>query len=202
MMVAMALIVATTTCFSEDKYEKHAKKEAKQMMSGKKEPAWSVAPGKQPLDMQLEKAYRMEDELTDEGENKWILGTAMSVGENYDGAKMQATTLAIQEIARSIQTALVAEFENSGGNEQLGADEAVSAMKTTMGGTQWVKNSIGRTIPVVECYQILPNKNKNVRVVIAYNMKTAKERAKNALREELIKQGIEINKHIDNFLNE
>ncbi len=202
LLVAMTLIIATGVCFSADKYEKRAKKEAKQMMSGKKEPAWQVAPGKQPLDMQLAKAYRMEEEMTDEGEQKWIIGTAMSVGENFDGAKMQATTLAIQEIARTIQTMVAAEFKSDGGNKQLGSDDAATAIQTVMGGTQWVMNTIGRTIPVVECYQILPNKNKNVRITIAYNEKTARDRAKKALREELIKQGVEINGKLDTILKD
>lgn len=202
MMVAMAIIVATGACFSADKFEKRAKKEAKQMMSGKKEPAWQVAPGKQPLDMQLAKAYRMEEELTDEGEPKWIIGTAMSIGENFDGAKMQATTLAIQEIARSIQTTVAAEIQSTGGNQQLAADEAATAVKMVLGGSQWIMNTIGRTIPVVECYQILPNKNKNVRITIAYNVKIANERAKKALREELVKQGVEISEKLENFLND
>ncbi|MBR1786570.1 MAG: hypothetical protein IJ756_05345 [Paludibacteraceae bacterium] len=202
LMVAITLIIAIGTCFSADKYEKRAKQVAKQMQSGKKEPAWQVAPGKQPLDMQLEKSYRMEDETTDDGELKWIIGTATSVGENFDGAKMQATTLAIQEIARLLQTTVAAEIESAGGNKQLEPGEAATAMETTMGGSQWIMNTIGRTIPVVECYQTLPNKNINVRVIIAYNVKTAKERAKKALREELIKQGVEINSRMEKFFDE
>lgn len=199
-MVAMALIVAVCSVSAADIYVKKANKEAKQMKSGKKEPAWMVAPGDQPLEMQLAKSYRMKDEMTDDGEEKWIMAEAMSVGENYDGAKMQALTLAIQQLAQKIQTSVAAEIKSAGGNKQLGADDAATALETVMGSTQWITNTIGKVTTVVECYQILPNKSRNVRVVIAYNEKRAKEGAKKALREELSKEGSEISDKLDKLL--
>ena len=200
MMVAMAFIVAASSICAADMYEKNAKKAAKEMTSGKKEPVWMVAPGAQPLEMQLAKSFRMQDELNDEGEPKWIMAEAMSIGENYDGAKMQALTLSIQQLAQKIQTSVATELKTEGGNQQLGADEAATALKTVMSSTQWVTNTIGKVITVVECYQILPNKNRNVRVIIAYNEKKAKDNAKKALREELIKEGHEISAQMDKLL--
>lgn len=192
-MAAMALIVATGCIFAADMYEKKAAKEAKSMAKQ----GWTVAPGAQPLEMQLTKSYRMQDEVNEEGEAKWIIGSATTVGENYDGAKMQAMTLAINNIAQQIQTTVAAKIENNVANNQLGADEAATVTKSVMGGTQWITNSIGKVITVVECYQILPNKNRNVRIVIAYSEKKAREGIKQSLRKELEKEGDDMLKALD-----
>ena len=197
----MALIVATSVAFAADSIEKKAKKVAKEMTSGKKEPAWKVAPGALPLEMQLEESYRMELERNDEGEKKWIIGRAMSIGENYDGAKMQALTLAIQNIAQQVQTTVAAQIETAVGNKQLAPDEAATATETVLGGTQWIANTIGKVTKVVECYQILPNKNRNVSLVVAYSERKAMDNAKKALREELLKEGHEISNKLDNLLS-
>lgn len=201
LMAAMAIIIATSSIFAADMYEKKAIKKAKEMTSGKKEPAWMVAPGAQPLEMQLAKNYRMQDEMTDEGEPKWIMAEAMSIAENYDFAKTQALTMAIQELARKIQTTIATEIKTAGGNKQLGPDDAATALEVTMSGTQWVTNTIGKVVTVVECYQILPNRNRNVSITIAYNEKRATDMAKQALRDELIKEGKEIGKQLEQFLN-
>ena len=193
LMVAMALIVATSGIFAADKYDKQAAKEAKQRAKD----GWMVAPGAQPLEMQLAKSYRMHDEMTDDGEPKWIIGSAMTVGENYDGAKLQAMSLAINNIAQQLQTAVASEINNNVANSQLGADEAATVTKTVMGGTQWIANTIGKVITVVECYQILPNKNRNVLIEVAYSEKKARESVKQALRKELEKEGEDILKAAD-----
>ena len=200
MMVAMAFIIATSSVFAADMYEKKANKVAKEMKSGKKESAWMVAPGGQPLEMQLAKSYRMKDELTDEGEPKWIMAEAMSVAESYDFAKTQAMTMAIQSLAQQIQTTIAAEITTTGGNKQLGPEEAATALQVVMSGTQWVTNTIGKVVPVVECYQILANKNRNVSVTIAYSEKRAVNGAKQALREELLKKGQELSVELDQLL--
>ncbi len=200
MMVAMAIIVATSTVFAVD-YEKRAKKQAKAMTSGKKEPAWMVSPSAKPLDMQLEKKFRMEDEMNDEGEPKWLFSDGMSVAENYEMAKKQALSMAIENLAHTIQSSVAEQIEKSGGNQSLGPDEAASALKMVMASTQWITNTIGKVTTVVECYQRLPNKNYNVSVTIAYSEKRAKDGAKQGLREALEKEGKLLNSQIDKVVN-
>ena len=63
-----------------------------------------------------------------------------------------------------------------------------------------ISQSIGRTIVVVECYRILPNKNREIMVRIAYNGEMAKEAAKKAVREELEKKGDDLHKQLDKVL--
>ena len=56
-------------------------------------------------------------------------------------------------------------------------------------------------VTVVECYREKPGKNKEVRVMIAYNTAMAMEAAKNAVRDELKKKGDEIHEKLDGLLN-
>ena len=142
----------------------------------------------------------MKYELDDDMFPKWIMGEAMSIGENYDAAKMQALALAKQNLAGEIKTEVAALIENNVDNKQLSADEAASVTKSISGGMQRIEQSIGRTITVTEMYRTLRNKNKEVRVQIAYNAKMAKEAAKRAVREDLEKEGEALGKKLDEIL--
>lgn len=201
MMVAIAIIVATGSVFAADKYEKMAKKTAKEMTSGKKEPAWMVAPSAKPLEMQLEKKYRMEDELNEEGESKWIMSEGRAIAEVYELAKKQALSMAIENLAHTIQSSVAEQIEKSGGNKSLGPDEAASAMKMVTASTQWITNTIGKVTILVECYQRLSNKNYNVSVTIAYSEKRAMDGAKQALRDALEQEGKLLNSQIDKLVD-
>ena len=55
-------------------------------------------------------------------------------------------------------------------------------------------------VTVVECYRILPNKNREVMVRIAYNGEMAKEVAKKAVRQELEKKGEKLHDKLDKAL--
>ena len=131
---------------------------------------------------------------------KFIIGEAMSIGQNYDAAKMQAEELAKQNLAGKIQTEITELIESNVSNEQLEADEAASITRTISASKALISQNIGRTIPLVEVYREKPNKNKEVRVYIAYNSKMAKTAAKKAIREELEKKGEKLQKKLDDIL--
>ena len=131
---------------------------------------------------------------------KYVMGEAMSIGENYDAAKMQALELAKQNLAGQIQTEITALVENTVANKQLSAEQAASITQSVMAGKSFISQSIGRTIPVVEVYRVISNKNKEVLVRIAYNSQMAREVAKNAIREDLEKKGDELHEHLDELL--
>jgi catabolite regulation protein CreA len=124
----------------------------------------------------------------------------MSIGENYDAAKMQAMELAKQNLAGQIQTEVTALIENTVANNQLDAEEAKSVTKMVSAAKNLISQRIGRVVPVVEVYRTLQNKNKEVRVYIAYNSKMAKAAAKNAIRDELAKEGDDLMKKLDEHL--
>ena len=179
-----------------EKATKAARKEAKQL----KKDGWQTAPGALPLEKQLDKSYLMQMEYDADMYPKYLMGEAMSIGENYDAAKMQALELAKQSLAGQIQTEITALVENTVSNKQLAAEDAASVTQSVMAATNLISQSIGRTITVMEVYRTKPNKNKEVLVRIAYNGAMAKAAAKKAVRGDLEKKGEELQKKLDELL--
>lgn len=179
-----------------EKASKDARKEAKKLAKE----GWVTVPGALPLEKQLDKSYMMQTEYDEDMYPKYLMGEAMSIGENYDAAKMQALELAKQNLAGLIQTEVTALVENSVANKQLGAEEAASLTQSIMGAKNLISQSIGRTIIVMECYRVKSNKNKEVLVRIAYNGAMAKAAAKRAVQDELKDKSEEIHKKLDKIL--
>ena len=111
-----------------DKATKAARKESKKL----KKEGWTTAPGALPLEKQLDKSYIMQYEYDEEMFPKYIMGEAMSIGSNYDAAKMQALELAKQNLAGQIQTEVTALIENTVVNEQMVAEQAASITRSVM----------------------------------------------------------------------
>ena len=179
-----------------EKATKTARKEAKKLIKE----GWVTVPGALPLEKQLDKSYMMQMEYDEDMYPKYLMGEAMSIGENYDAAKMQALELAKQNLAGQIQTEVTALIENSVANKQLANDEAASVTQSIMGAKNLISQSIGRTITVMECYRVKSNKNKEVLVRIAYNGAMAKAATKRAIQEELSEKSEEIHKKLDEIL--
>ena len=179
-----------------DKVTKAARKETKKL----KKEGWTTAPGALPLEKQLDKSYLMQYEYDEEMFPKYIMGEAMSIGGNYDAAKMQALELAKQNLAGQIQTEVTALIENTVANEQMEAEQAASITRSVMASKNLISQSIGRVVPVMEVYRTLPNKNKEVLVRIAYNSNMAKKAAKKAIKEDLEKKGDDLHNKLDELL--
>lgn len=179
-----------------EKASKAARKETKKM----KKDGWQTAPGALPIEKQLDKSYMMQYEYDEDMYPRYIMGEAMSVGGNYDAAKMQALELAKQNLAGQIQTEVTALIENTVANEQLQGDEAEAITRSVMAAKNLISQSLGRTIPVVEVYRTLPNKNKEVLVRIAYGGNAAKEVAKEAIRKDLEQRGNSLHNKLDELL--
>ena len=179
-----------------EKASKTARKEAKTMTKE----GWQTAPGALPIDKQLDKSYMMQYEYDENMYPKYIMGEAMSVGGNYDAAKMQALELAKQNLAGQIQTEVTALIENTVANEQLSGEDAESVTRSVMAAKNLISQSLGRTIPVVEVYRTLANKNKEVLVRIAYSGDAAKKIAKDAVRKELEQRGENLHNKLDGLL--
>ena len=180
-----------------EKASKDARKEAKRL----KKQGWQIAPGALPLDKQLDKSYLMQYEYDEIGYQKYLMGEAISTGENYDGAKMQALELAKQNLAAQVQTEITALVENQVANSQLSAEDAATVTKSIMSSKNLISQSIGRTITVMEVFRTLDNKNKEVLIRIAYNSAMAKQVAKNAVRKSLESEAEDLSKDLDKLLN-
>lgn len=179
-----------------EKATKTARKDAKKL----KKEGWITVPGALPLEKQLDKSYLMQMEYDDDMYPKYLMGEAMSIGENYDAAKMQALELAKQNLAGQIQTEVTALIENSVANKQLANEDAASVTQSIMEAKNLISQSIGRTIIVMECYRTKTNKNKEVLVRIAYNGAMAKTAAKRAIQDELKSKGEDLQKKLDQLL--
>lgn len=113
--VAMMLLVAVSSMNAQDQKqilkERHeiaklskkelnsrATKSARKAAKTYVKEGWKVAPGALPLEKQLDRAYGMQYEYDDNAYPRYIMAEAMSIGENYDAAKMQALELAKQTL--------------------------------------------------------------------------------------------------------
>src|SRR5574344_379865 len=180
-----------------EKASKAARKEAKKL--GKE--GWQTSPGALPVDKQLDKSYNMQYEYDEAGFPKFLMGEAMSIGENYDAAKMQALELAKQNLAGQIQTEVTELIENQVSNKQLSAEQAASVTQSVSASKNLISQSIGRVIPVVEVYRVKSNSNKEVLVRVAYNSKMALEAAKQAVRQSLEAKGDSLQNQLDKILD-
>lgn len=217
LFIAVSLLVGTSTSYAQltkeqrkerneilkssktelnKKASKAARKEAKTL----RKEGWKTAPGALPLDKQLDKSYTMQMEYDEDMFPKYLMGEAMSIGENYDAAKMQALELAKQNLAGQIQTEVTALIENTVANKQLQPEEAASVVQSISAGKSLISQSISRVITVVEVYRTVSNKNKEVLVKIAYNADMAKQAAKKAIRDDLETKGEELQDKLDELL--
>ncbi len=180
-----------------EKASKVARKEAKKL----KKDGWLTSPGALPIDKQLDKSYMMQMEYDEDMFPKYIMAEGMAIGENYDGAKLQAIELAKQNLAGQIQTEVTALVENSVDNAQLQANEAATVTKTISAAKNLISQQIGRTLPIVELYRTVKKTgNKEVLVRLAYNSKMAKAAAKQAMRAGLEQESDDLQKKLDEVM--
>ncbi len=185
---------------SKSELNQKASKAAQKDAKAYKKEGWSTAPGALPMEKQLDKSYMMQYEYDEDLFPKYIMGEAMSIGGNYDAAKMQALELAKQNLAGQIQTEITALIEKTGANDQLDKDEAVSVTRSVMAAKNLISQSIGRTLPVMELYRKKSNGNTEVLVRIAYNNEMAKAAAKKALKADLEQRGDELQQKLEKLL--
>ena len=197
-IIAMAAIMAlcATAALAAEKLDRLAAKEAKKL----EKEGWMIRPGSLPLEQQLLKSYELQSKTDEDMYPLYIMGEATSVGENYDAAKTTAISLALNNLAGQIQTELTALIENTVVNKQLTAEEAVSISETVMTSKSLISQSLGRTMPVMECYRLNSKKNTEVLVRIAYSQKKAKAQALKAVKEEMERKGEKVNEQLDKIL--
>lgn len=179
-----------------EKASKDARKEAKRLAKE----GWKAAPGALPLEKQLDRSYIMQYQYDSEGFPQYFMAEAMSVGGNYDAAKMQALELAKQNLAGQIQTEVTALIETTVANEQMDQGDAASITRSIMASKNLISQSIGRVLPVVETYRIVNGNNKEILVRIAYNQNRAKAAAKQAIKKDLDQRGDSLHNKLDELL--
>ena len=152
------------------------------------------------MEKQLDKSYMMQYEYDKDGFPQFIMGEAMSVGGNYDAAKMQALELAKQNLAGQVQSEITALIENTVTNEQLTQSDAATVTRSVLASKNMIAQSIGRIVPVVEIYRVVDGNNREVLVRIAYSQEMAKDAAKAAIKKDLEARGDALHEKLDNLL--
>ena len=179
-----------------EKASKTARKEEKKLIKE----GWKTAPGALPINKQLDKSYMMQYQYDKDGFPQFIMAEAMSVGGNYDAAKMQALELAKQNLAGQIQTEITALIENTVSNEQLDQSDAVSVTRSVMASKNLISQSIGRVVPIVEIYRPVNGNNREVLVRLAYSQEMAKAAVKAAIKKDLEARGDALHEKLDKVL--
>jgi ligand-binding sensor domain-containing protein len=107
-----------------------------------------------------------------EGNPKWTVGVASSVGGVYDAARMQAMTLAKAELAALLSTNLTQKFEVGVNNESLPHAEAESKAKAIMAAKALsIDQKLGNPRVLFDAYRELPNGNVEVTLRVAVAQK-------------------------------
>ena len=172
---------------------KAARKEAKRLTKeGFKTPV-----GKLPLDKQIETAWEKQAELDMDGNPYWYIASSRAIGGNQSAAVLQATNAAKIDLAGQIQTKVSQLIEAKVANDDMGQEEAASLSNVVASSKSIISGTLGRTIPLVEVYRTLPNKNVEVMVTIGYSMQTANQEAIKAIRQELAGKSEELAKELD-----
>lgn len=143
-----------------------------------------VAVGALPIERQLTDAWYKEMEKDADGDPKYIIATARSVGETQIAAKMQATEAAKIQLAGTLATKIAALIQSNFANVDLNAEEASSVTKTITASETIIAQEIGKTITIIELYKNI-GKNIEVNVRIAYDNEIATKMAKNIVRKQL-----------------
>lgn len=172
---------------------KAARKEAKKLTKE----GFRTPVGKLPLDKQLETAWQKQAEMDMEGNPYWYIASSRAIGGNQSSAALQATNAAKIDLAGQIQTKVSQLIEAKVANDDMGQEEAASLSNVVASSKSIISGTLGRTIPLVEVYRTLPNKNVEVMVTIGYSMQTANQEAIKAIRQELAGKSEELAKELD-----
>lgn len=172
---------------------KAARKEAKKL----EKEGFRTPVGKIPLAKQIETAWEKQAELDMEGNPYWYIASQRVIGGNQTSAAMQATNAAKIDLAGQIQTRVSQLIEAKVANDDMGQEEAASLSSVVAASKSVISATLGRTIPLVEVYRTLENKNVEVMVTIGYSAQAANQAAVKAIREKLAGDSEKLAKELD-----
>lgn len=172
---------------------KEARKEAKEL----EKDGFRTPVGKLPLDKQLEASWQKQVEMDTDGNPYWYVSSSRAIGGNQSAAALQATNMAKLDLAGQIQTKVSQLIEAKVANDDLGQQEAASLSNVVAASKSVISATLGRTVPMVEVYRTLPNKNVEVMVTLGYSLDAANKAAVKAIRQELANKSEELAQELD-----
>lgn len=180
---------------------KDAKKQAKQL----KKEGWTIPAGERSIEQQItESQYLNLEMMSDENgapTRRFIQHTGISTAGTYNAAYASARSNSMTEIASMIETEIAAAMQGKLDNAQQNATNATTVEKYNQRIKSIVHESLTNAIPVLAIYRVLPNKNFEVQVRIAFDKKEIAARLKRNLQKELELEGDQLNELIDKVIN-
>lgn len=180
----------------KEKAIKDARKEAKSL----KKDDWYIQPGSLPLDKQVEKAWMMQYETDDMGYPKYYVGVGNSLAGTQSAAKLQASTIAKQDLAGRISSSMASIIETNLSTSQLTADEAATVQETVSASTEVIAQKLARIITLTELYR-KNGKNYECNLRIAYSTELANEAAKEVIKKSLAEKSNVTREKLDKLMN-
>ncbi|MCM1311653.1 MAG: hypothetical protein NC206_08520 [Bacteroides sp.] len=215
--IAIALLIAGTSTFAQEKSAKQIAKERKELMKysrkaleekaskdARKEAkrltkqGWRPIAGSLPLEKQLDIAYKMQFEYDEDLYPRYIMGEATAVSTIESAARLQADQLAKEDLASNIQTEITGLIENTATTQQIAPDDATAMVKTVAASKSLISQTLTTPRPVLQMSRVLPNKNYEVTLRFAYSGAQAKQNVKNVMLRALEGEGSELHDRISN----
>ncbi len=180
----------------KEKAIKDARKEAKSLEKAK----WYIQPGSLPLAKQVEKAWMMQYETDDMGYPKYFVGVGNALAGTQSAAKLQASTIAKQDLAGRISSSMASLVETNMSTTQLTADEAATIQETISASTEVIAQELARVITLTELYR--KNKsNYECNLRIAYSTELAQQAAQEVIKKELEQKTNVTREKLDKLMN-
>lgn len=169
----------------KEKASKDARKEAKRLQKE----GWQAFPGGLPMDKQVDRVYMFLESYDDDMNPQYVDGSGTATGESYAAAQAQATELARIELASKIGSEATGIIDNMLGNKMLANDQAASVTTYLSENKTIFSQKLGRVQTPLQLRRELKNKNKEVTVRMIAKRADILEIAKQAIRDQLEKDG-------------
>lgn len=180
----------------QEKAIKSARKEAKEY----EKDGWYVQPGSLPMDKQIEKAWLKQNEEDDKGFPAFYVGMGNAVAGTQSAAKIQAQSIAKQDLAGKISSSIAAIVETNIGTQQLTAEDAATIQETVSASTEIIAQKLGSVVTLTELYRKVGN-NVECNLRLAYSQEMANEEAKKAIKKELEQKTNIAREKLDKIMN-
>lgn len=165
------------------------KKQAKQ----RKKDGWDVMTGKDPMEVQICKARMLQAELMADEDmeptKRYIVGTSIANYSSYAGAESMARETAMASIASLLETKIVKAAQMS---EDGTIQDAISSVGSTTFNERMktlVQNCLKNMQTPMTVYRVLPNRQYQVEVMVAYDKKQLKRELMQKLQQEMKVEG-------------
>ena len=181
-LICLCLLFAMSLTVNAQGFSKSELKDLKKEAKKYEKEGWKTMPGALSLTDQLARAKRITLEEDEEGNEKWQIGAASSVGSIYDAARMQAMALAKTELSALITSMITADYIAAAESKQLSQEEAESHVKAALESEGVsMDQELGSPRVIFDAYRKLSNGNVEVTIRVAVPQKRMKEVANKLL---------------------